>query len=116
MLDAKNSVKWSHSDSFCHLRVGCSKHCIHSGWQHLIKSSEMTEYSFYSQDRERARELHEQAGLRFVECFVDTPLEICEQRDVKGLYKKARAGIIKGEHCPFYSIYDKWTCPSLSFG
>ena len=28
--------------------------------------------------------------------FVDTPLEICEQRDCKGLYKKARAGIIKG--------------------
>ena len=31
----------------------------------------------------------------FKEVFVDTPLEICEQRDVKGLYKKARAGIIK---------------------
>lgn len=32
----------------------------------------------------------------FVEVFVDTPLEICEERDVKGLYKKARAGMIKG--------------------
>ena len=32
----------------------------------------------------------------FVEVFVDTPLEVCEQRDVKGLYKKARAGEIKG--------------------
>jgi adenylylsulfate kinase len=32
----------------------------------------------------------------FVEVFVDTPLEICEKRDVKGLYKKARAGEIKG--------------------
>ena len=32
----------------------------------------------------------------FVEIFVDTPLEICEQRDVKGLYKKARKGEIKG--------------------
>jgi adenylyl-sulfate kinase len=31
----------------------------------------------------------------FVEIFVDTPIEICEQRDVKGLYKKARAGEIK---------------------
>jgi adenylylsulfate kinase-like enzyme len=30
----------------------------------------------------------------FVEVFVDTPLEVCEQRDVKGLYKKARAGHI----------------------
>lgn len=32
----------------------------------------------------------------FYEVFIDTPLEICEQRDVKGLYKKARAGEIKG--------------------
>ena len=31
----------------------------------------------------------------FNEIFVDTPLEVCEQRDVKGLYKKARAGVIK---------------------
>ena len=48
------------------------------------------------QDRSRARELHEQAGLSFFEVFVDTPLEVCEGRDVKGLYKKARAGSIKG--------------------
>ncbi len=32
----------------------------------------------------------------FIEIFINTPLEICEQRDVKGLYKKARAGEIKG--------------------
>ena len=32
----------------------------------------------------------------FIEVFVNTPLELCEQRDVKGLYKKARAGEIKG--------------------
>lgn len=31
----------------------------------------------------------------FIEVFVNTPLEVCEERDVKGLYKKARAGIIK---------------------
>lgn len=40
----------------------------------------------------------------FVEVFIDTPLEICEQRDVKGLYKKARAGEIKdftGINAPF---------------
>ena len=51
------------------------------------------------QDREGARELHKQWGLPFFEIFVDTSLEICEQRDVKGLYKKARAGLIKGEIC-----------------
>jgi len=45
-----------------------------------------------------ARRLHDGAGLKFIECFVDTPLEVCEQRDVKGLYKKARAGQIKGIH------------------
>lgn len=50
----------------------------------------------YAKDRQRARELHEADGLKFVECFVDTPLEVCESRDVKGLYKKARAGVIKG--------------------
>ncbi|MTJ02284.1 adenylyl-sulfate kinase [Idiomarina piscisalsi] len=42
-------------------------------------------------DRAQAREL---SGERFIEVFVDTPLEVCEQRDPKGLYKKARAGDI----------------------
>lgn len=42
-------------------------------------------------DRAQAREL---VGERFIEVFVDTPLEVCEQRDPKGLYKKARAGDI----------------------
>ena len=32
---------------------------------------------------------------QFVEVFVDTPLEVCEQRDIKGLYSKARRGEIK---------------------
>lgn len=50
----------------------------------------------YIRDRDRARKLHEDAGLPFFEVFVDTPLNVCEDRDVKGLYKKARAGIIKG--------------------
>ena len=47
-------------------------------------------------DRAVARELHEKAGLPFVEVFVDAPLSVVEQRDPKGLYKKARAGEIKG--------------------
>jgi len=50
----------------------------------------------YTQDRELARKLHEEAGLAFFECYVNTPLEICESRDPKGLYKKARRGEIKG--------------------
>lgn len=43
-----------------------------------------------------ARQLHENDGLPFFEVFMDTPLSVCEERDVKGLYKKARAGLIKG--------------------
>jgi len=50
----------------------------------------------YNKDRDIARQLHKEVGLPFFEIFVDTPLEECERRDVKGLYKKARAGIIKG--------------------
>ncbi|XP_002404324.3 bifunctional 3'-phosphoadenosine 5'-phosphosulfate synthase isoform X1 [Ixodes scapularis] len=66
----------------------------------------------YAKDRTMAREIHEQAGLVFIECFVDTPLEVCEKRDVKGLYKKARAGQIRG----FTGIdmpYEAPACPDL---
>ncbi len=48
----------------------------------------------YRADRDQARHLHEEVGLPFVEVFVDAPLEVCEQRDPKGLYQKARAGKI----------------------
>ena len=50
----------------------------------------------YRADRDIARELHKSVGLPFYEIHVATTLEQCEARDVKGLYKKARAGIIKG--------------------
>ncbi|KAK0475800.1 adenylylsulfate kinase [Armillaria novae-zelandiae] len=49
----------------------------------------------YRADRAFAREIHEQASLPFIEVFVDAPLHVVEQRDPKGLYKKARAGEIK---------------------
>jgi bifunctional enzyme CysN/CysC len=48
-----------------------------------------------SEHRELARRLHEEAGLPFYEVFCDTPIEDCEKRDPKGLYAKARAGLIK---------------------
>lgn len=44
-------------------------------------------------EREMARNLI--GSNNFIEVFVDTPLEICEQRDPKGLYKKARQGLLK---------------------
>ncbi|KAI0253979.1 adenylylsulfate kinase [Lactifluus subvellereus] len=49
----------------------------------------------YRADRALARKIHEESGLKFIEAFVDAPLEVVEQRDPKGLYKKARAGEIK---------------------
>jgi bifunctional enzyme CysN/CysC len=48
----------------------------------------------YLLDRRRAREIVLEGGHEFAEVFVDTPLEVCEARDVKGLYKRARAGEI----------------------
>ncbi|KAF8135502.1 adenylylsulfate kinase [Boletus edulis] len=49
----------------------------------------------YRADRDVARELHKKANLPFIEVFIDAPLNVVEQRDPKGLYKKARAGEIK---------------------
>jgi adenylyl-sulfate kinase len=50
----------------------------------------------YAADREAAAALHSEAGLRFVEVFVDAPLELCQRRDPKGLYARARAGELCG--------------------
>lgn len=59
----------------------------------------------YIKDRDGVRELVENG--EFVEVFVDAPLEVCEERDVKGLYKKAREGVIKG----FTGIDDPYEAP-----
>jgi len=48
----------------------------------------------YRGDRDKVRNTLNEG--EFIEIFVDTPIEVCEQRDPKGLYKKARAGEIKG--------------------
>jgi len=59
----------------------------------------------YSQTRNEVKKMigHD----RFIEVYVDTPLEVCEQRDIKGLYAKARAGEIKG----FTGIDDPYEAP-----
>jgi adenylylsulfate kinase len=59
----------------------------------------------YRRDRDAVRALLEPG--EFIEIFMDTPIEICEQRDPKGLYKKARAGQIKG----FTGIDDPYEAP-----
>jgi adenylylsulfate kinase len=60
----------------------------------------------YRADRDRIRKNLE-AG-EFIEVFVDAPIEVCEARDPKGLYKKARAGEIKG----FTGIDDPYEPPA----
>lgn len=54
----------------------------------------LTLVSFISPFRAERRLARDLIGEDFIEVFVDAPLEVCEQRDVKGLYKKARAGSI----------------------
>ena len=61
----------------------------------------------YVVDRDRVRAAHAAAGLAFVEVFVDTPLDVCEQRDPKGLYRQARAGRLTG----FTGIDDPYEAP-----
>ena len=71
-------------------RIGeVSKLFVDSG--HIVLSAFV---SPYRRDRDAIRELVEEG--EFIEIFVDAPVEVCEERDVKGLYKKAREGIIKG--------------------
>ncbi len=62
----------------------------------------------YDDDRLANRKLIERIGGKYVEIWVDTPLEICEQRDVKGLYKLAREGKIK----QFTGISDPFETPT----
>jgi bifunctional enzyme CysN/CysC len=60
----------------------------------------------FEAERRMARELFE--ADEFLEIFVDTPLEVCEQRDPKGLYRKARAGLIQN----FTGISSRYEPPS----
>ncbi|HEV7774528.1 MAG TPA: adenylyl-sulfate kinase [Conexibacter sp.] len=50
----------------------------------------------YAEARTYAREAHERDGLRFIEVYVNTPIEVCEERDPKGLYARAKAGQLPG--------------------
>jgi adenylylsulfate kinase len=62
----------------------------------------------YRKDRDNVRALHQQAKLPFIEIHVNTPIETCETRDPKGLYKKARAGQLKN----FTGIDDPYEAPN----
>ncbi|WP_027503006.1 sulfate adenylyltransferase subunit CysN [Rhodococcus sp. UNC363MFTsu5.1] len=62
----------------------------------------------YREDRDRVRAQHIAAGLPFIEVFIDTPVEVCEARDPKGMYAKARAGEITG----FTGVDDPYEAPT----
>ena len=76
----------------------------------FVDSSVIALTSFISpsrEDRDKVRALHEEAGMSFIEVFVDCSLDEAEKRDPKGLYKKARAGEIKN----FTGIDDPYEAP-----
>jgi bifunctional enzyme CysN/CysC len=61
----------------------------------------------YREGRAQARAIHETSGLMFLEVFVDAPLDVCEARDPKGLYRRARAGELTG----FTGVDDAYEVP-----
>jgi bifunctional enzyme CysN/CysC len=62
----------------------------------------------YAADRDRVRSRHHDEGVEFLEVHLDVPLQVCEQRDPKGLYAKVRAGSITG----FTGVDDPYEPPS----
>jgi adenylylsulfate kinase len=65
----------------------------------------------YRKDRDLVRALHVDAKLPFVEVYLNTPIETCEQRDPKGLYKKARAALASGKGMGFTGVDDPYEAP-----
>lgn len=65
----------------------------------------------YRKDRDQVRRIHEESQLSFVEVFVDVPIEECEKRDPKGLYKKARAALAEGKGMGFTGVDDPYEAP-----
>jgi sulfate adenylyltransferase len=62
----------------------------------------------YRATREEARKM---VGANFIEIFMDTPVEVCEQRDVKGLYAKARQAVEDGKPMGFTGVDDPYEPP-----
>src|SRR5271157_6032145 len=65
----------------------------------------------YRKDRDLVRALHEAAKLPFIEVHLNTPIETCEQRDPKGLYKKARSALATGKGMGFTGVDDPYEEP-----
>jgi adenylylsulfate kinase-like enzyme len=62
----------------------------------------------YRADRDRVRARHREAGIPFLEVFVDAPVEVTAARDPKGLYARARAGEIPA----FTGVSDPYEAPA----
>ncbi|MDY3555230.1 adenylyl-sulfate kinase [Gemmata sp. JC717] len=75
----------------------------------------------FRKDRDAARRAHEQnrtGAIPFIEVYVNTPIETCERRDPKGLYKQARATVGAGQKAEFTGIdapYEPPLAPELTF-
>src|SRR6478609_9387251 len=69
----------------------------------------------YRKDRDAARKVHEQnkaGAIPFIEIHVNTPIETCEQRDPKGLYKQAREAVKAGKGMGFTGVDDPYEAPA----
>jgi adenylylsulfate kinase len=65
----------------------------------------------YRKDRDLARKIHQDSGLPFIEIMVEVPIAVCESRDPKGLYVKARAALAAGKGIGFTGIDDPYEPP-----
>jgi adenylylsulfate kinase len=65
----------------------------------------------YRKDRDQARKIHQDSGLPFIEIMVEVPIDVCESRDPKGLYVKARAALAAGKGIGFTGIDDPYEAP-----
>lgn len=69
----------------------------------------------YRKDRDAARKIHEAnkgGAIPFIEVFLNTPIECCEQRDPKGLYKQAREAVAAGKGMGFTGVDDPYEAPT----
>jgi adenylylsulfate kinase len=65
----------------------------------------------YRKDRDQVRRIHQESGLTFIEVLVDVPIDVCESRDPKGLYKKARDAMAAGKGMGFTGVDDPYEPP-----
>lgn len=110
MLDGDELREWFSPKDFS--KAGRDEH--NKKVAHLAKlllkhgvSSAVSLVSPYVENRESARKIID-AGNQFAECYVKCSVEKCEERDVKGMYAKARKGEIKG----FTGIDDPYEAPT----